>query len=73
VTKDRIVAVGLLTARDLEVLGAGFNRSFRLPDDDTFSALLGELDRHPPVDHPDPKISGAGMPVKAVDPTPVLS
>jgi hypothetical protein len=48
-TKDRIVAVGLLTQRDLDVLGAGFHRLFSVTDDDDedhgFADLLAQLDK----------------------------
>lgn len=47
VADDRIVAVGLLTARDLEVLGRGFARCFPLSDDASFAALVAELERLP--------------------------
>lgn len=47
-TKDRIVAVGLLTQRDLEVLGTGFHRLFSIDadddDDDGFADLIARLD-----------------------------
>jgi hypothetical protein len=48
--EDRIVAVGLLTARDLAVLGTGFSRCFSLPDDDAFAALIRELEKIAPVE-----------------------
>lgn len=47
-TKDRIVAVGLLTQRDLDVLGTGFHRLFAVAADDDegddFADLLAQLD-----------------------------
>jgi hypothetical protein len=43
-TDDRIVAVGLLTRRDLDVLGTGFLRHFPLAEDDAFADLLAKLD-----------------------------
>ncbi len=47
--KDRIVAVGLLTQRDLDVLDAGFHRLFSVVDnddeDDGFADLLARLDK----------------------------
>lgn len=46
-TQDKIVAVGLLTKRDLDVLGIGFGRAFRVPDDDAFADLLRALDALP--------------------------
>ena len=44
---DRVVAVGLLTQRDVEVLGVGFRRLFPLEDNETFDDLLEQLDRLP--------------------------
>jgi hypothetical protein len=46
-TKDRIVAVGLLTQRDLDVLGTGFHRLFSIDDDedDAFADLMAQLDK----------------------------
>ncbi|WP_375403541.1 hypothetical protein [uncultured Sphingomonas sp.] len=41
---DRIVAVGLLTRRDLDVLGLGFSRHFPVAEDDAFGELLAKLD-----------------------------
>ncbi|WP_298091172.1 hypothetical protein [uncultured Sphingomonas sp.] len=41
---DRIVAIGLLTQRDLDVLGSGFRRSFSVEDDHAFADLLEALD-----------------------------
>ena len=43
IRRDRVVAVGLLTARDLEVLGQGFTRLFPVDSDDVFSDLLIQL------------------------------
>lgn len=42
---ERIVAVGLLTQRDVELLGAGFRRLFPLDGDAPFDDLLRQLDR----------------------------
>ncbi len=42
---DRIVAVGLLTQRDLDVLGRGFTRHFPAPTDSSFDDLLRQLDK----------------------------
>ena len=42
---DRIVAIGLLSQRDLEILGDGFNRCFPVEHDDLFDDLLAKLDR----------------------------
>ncbi len=47
-TKDRIVAVGLLTQRDLDVLGTGFHRLFSVDTDDGldgFYDLIARLDK----------------------------
>ncbi len=41
---DRIVAVGLLTRRDLDVLGTGFLRHFPVARDDAFADLVAKLD-----------------------------
>lgn len=43
-TDDRIVAVGLLTRRDLDVLGTCFLRHFPLAEDDAFADLFAKLD-----------------------------
>jgi hypothetical protein len=50
-TKDRIVAVGLLTQRDLDVLGTGFDRLFSvdMASEDGFADLMAQLDRIAPV------------------------
>ena len=42
--QDRIVAVGLLTRHDLEVLGQGFRRSYRVRDVEGFEDLLAKLE-----------------------------
>lgn len=46
--KERIVAVGLLTQRDLNVLGTGFHRLFSIEADDDedggFADLIAQLD-----------------------------
>ncbi len=48
-TKERIVAVGLLTQRDLDVLGTGFHRLFSVDaeedGDDGFADLIAQLDK----------------------------
>lgn len=41
---DQIVAIGLLSRRDLEVLGEAFTRQIPVPDDDIFDDLLAKLD-----------------------------
>jgi len=40
----RVVAVGLLTERDLSVLGQGFKRAYRLDDNHDFHDLLARID-----------------------------
>jgi hypothetical protein len=42
--RERFVAVGLLTRRDLDVLGSGFRRAFPLRDITDFTSLLTRLD-----------------------------
>jgi hypothetical protein len=44
VTDQRIVAVGFLTARDLEVLGQGFTRIFPIDEKPCFAQLLRAID-----------------------------
>ena len=41
---ERIVSVGFLTQRDLEVLGSAFTRHFPVQHDDVFDDLLQQLD-----------------------------
>lgn len=41
---DRIVAVGLLTSRDIEALGAGFDRLWPVDEMPCFSQLLQAID-----------------------------
>lgn len=41
---DRIVAVGLLTRRDLDLLGPTFERAWPLEDAPAFSELLRAID-----------------------------
>ena len=41
---DRFVAVGLLTRRDLDVLGSGFRRAFPLNENTDFTYLLTKID-----------------------------
>ena len=41
---DRYVAVGLLTQRDLDVLGSGFRRAFPLEETTDFTFLLAQID-----------------------------
>ena len=42
--QEHIVAVGLLTNRDLERLGSGFKRCFPVSDDEKFEDLLRAID-----------------------------
>jgi hypothetical protein len=42
--QEHIVAVGLLTNRDLERLGSGFKRCFPVSDDRKFEDLLRAID-----------------------------
>lgn len=44
VTSDRIVAVGLLTERDVTALGKSFRRLYPVEDDGSFDDLLAKLD-----------------------------
>ena len=41
---NRFVAIGLLTQRDLDVLGSGFHRAFPLDDRNVFDDLLKAID-----------------------------
>ena len=41
----RFVSVGLLTQRDLDVLGSGFRRAFPLRPTTDFTALLIQIDQ----------------------------
>ena len=41
---ERVVAIGLLTQRDLDHLGAGFRRLFPLSPCPDYSALLAAID-----------------------------
>ncbi|WP_200911548.1 hypothetical protein [Sphingomonas sp. Leaf33] len=49
---DKIVAIGLLTQRDLDLLGSGFERAFAVRQDDVFADLVARLDHIPPVQQP---------------------
>jgi hypothetical protein len=42
--RERIVAIGLLTQRDLDMLGTGFERAFPLQSNADFEDLLAKLD-----------------------------
>jgi len=54
-TKDKIVAVGLLTEHDVRVLGQGFNRLFPVEDASSFDDLIAALDEIGEVDCPTDK------------------
>jgi len=41
---ERIVAVGLLTCRDLQLLGPTFDRVWPVDESPAFSGLLGAID-----------------------------
>ncbi len=41
---EQFVAVGLLTRRDLDVLGSGFRRAYPLDETTDFSELLQRID-----------------------------
>lgn len=41
---QRIVAVGLLTQHELELLGQGFDRAFPIDSDNVFEDLLRAID-----------------------------
>ncbi|MBB3910150.1 hypothetical protein [Sphingomonas desiccabilis] len=43
--RDNIVAVGLLTQRDLQALGSGFDRAFPVDGLEGFRDLLAQLDQ----------------------------
>jgi hypothetical protein len=59
-TKDRIVAVGLLTERDVQVLGQGFDRLFPLESIEGFEDLLAQLDAVDPTGSPLPPQKAKG-------------
>lgn len=42
---ERIVAIGLLTQHDLDLLGSGFRRAFRVDETPCFSDLLRAIDK----------------------------
>lgn len=42
--EDPIVAIGLLTENDLNLLGSGFRRAFRVEDSPIFDDLLAAID-----------------------------
>jgi hypothetical protein len=44
-TEDRIVAIGLLTAPELESLGSSFKRAWPIDEGPCFSGLLQAIDQ----------------------------
>ncbi len=57
---DKPIAIGLLTAHELGLLGKGFNRYMPLPADDSFSDILAKLDAlHESHEKPDSSPSPA--------------
>jgi hypothetical protein len=52
VSEDRIVAVGLLTARDVELLGPAFERLWPIDEAQSFSELLRAIDEADREDRP---------------------
>jgi hypothetical protein len=42
--EDQVIAVGLLTSRDLEALGAGFSRFYPVDETPCFGELLRAID-----------------------------
>lgn len=44
---DRIIAVGFLTQRDIDMLGDGFRRQFPIEHDDMFADLVARLNDVP--------------------------
>lgn len=42
--REPVVAIGLLTARDLDILGSGFRRAFPIDDAAAFDELLKAID-----------------------------
>ena len=51
---DRIVAIGLLTRRELDLLGPAFDRAWPVEESRDFNALLRA------IDDADRKLSGVG-------------
>ena len=49
---DRIVAVGLLTERDLAILGQGFRRAYPLNQGHDFDELLHAIDEAERIGRP---------------------
>ncbi len=49
---DKIVAIGLLTQHDLDVLGTSFKRLFPVSHDGSFADLIRQLDAIDPAPGP---------------------
>ena len=62
--KERIVAVGLLTQREVELLGQGFSRLWPVDDTPCFQDLLQA------IDEADRELSGAHEQQLKVEPVP---
>ncbi len=58
--RDKIVAIGLLSQRDLDMLGAGFRHVFPVDDMPRFEDLLEAIDRARPTGCPPRDNSGSG-------------
>ena len=61
--RNRSVAVGTLTRRDLDLIGSGFKRAFPLTDTNDFASLLIEIDR---VDQRRSATTPAGSPAGSI-------
>lgn len=44
-SNDKIIAIGFLTRDDLDVLGQGFRRHFKIDDPGDFADLIEKLDQ----------------------------
>lgn len=60
---DKIVAIGLLTQHDLDVLGTGFRRLFPVEQGMEFADLLARLDQ---ADRPT-ELGPSGVPAGSAD------
>lgn len=56
---QRIVAVGLLTHRELELLGQGFDRAFPIDADNVCEALLRAIDEADRIHSPEKHQAGS--------------
>jgi len=59
---ERIVAIGLLTKRDLRLLGSAFDRAWPVGDAALFEGLLGAIDEADLALARDPRPGGALRP-----------